>query len=238
MNKLLLSAFVSFLSLAPSVHAHQVWIEQQGNTATLQFGEFADNLRETSPGLLDKFVAPTAILLTKNGERTLKLDKTPQGFVLSSTAAPGETIVAEEASYPIFENSRDGKVTRTAWTPAARYITDFAERQPKLTFDIVPTGQPGQFKVFYKGQPAAKVKASAVIPSGWTKEATSNEQGILTFELPWSGTYVIEGHYTDKTAGERGGKPFDTASFVTSLSFVHPKGIAPVPAGPAATPAK
>lgn len=238
MNKPLLSTLLSLILVTPVAHAHQVWIEQQGKTATLQFGEFADNLRETSPGLLDKFVAPAATLLTKGGERTLKLDKTPQGFVLSSAAATGESIVVEEASYPMFENNRDGKVSRTVWTPAARYVTDFAERQPKLTFDIVPAGQPGQFKVYYKGQPAAKVKVSAVIPSGWAKEATSNEQGLIGFDLPWSGAYVIEGHYTDKTPGERDGKPFDTASFVTSLSFTLPKGISPVPAGPAAAPGK
>lgn len=238
MNKLLQFALASFVFVAPIVQAHQVWIEHEGKTATLQFGEFADNLRETSPGLLDKFVAPTATLLTKDGERALKLDKTPQGFVLSGTAATGESIVVEEANYPIFETNRDGKVTRTVWTPAARYVTDFAERQPKLTFDIVPAGQPGQFKVFYKGQPAPKVKVAAVIPSGWTKEATSSEQGLVGFELPWSGAYVIEAHFTDKASGERDGKPFDTASFVTSLSFVQPKGIAAVPAGPAAAPGK
>jgi hypothetical protein len=83
-----------------------------------------------------------------------------------------------------------------------------------------------------------KVKISAVIPSGWSKESTSNEQGLVNFDLPWRGTYVLEGHHTDKTAGERNGKPYDTASFVTSLSFVQPKGVAALPAGPAAAPNK
>ena len=42
-------------TLAGGAQAHQVWIEASGNQARLHFGEYADNLRETSPGLLDKF---------------------------------------------------------------------------------------------------------------------------------------------------------------------------------------
>lgn len=234
MKKLLLPAL---LVLAPA-QAHHVWIEQDGKTATLQFGEFGDNLRETSPGLLDKFVTPSATLVGPRGEQPLKLTKTAQGFVLSRTAAPGEAIVVEEASYPYFENTRDGKTTRLAWTPAARYVTTFIAQEPKLTFDIVPTGQQGQFRVVYKGQPAPKVKVSAVIPNGWSKEATTDENGLVRFDLPWQGNYVIEAHFEDKHPGERNGKAYDTASFVTALSFRHASGAPALAAGPAATPSK
>ncbi|HEX8479672.1 MAG TPA: cobalt ABC transporter substrate-binding protein, partial [Telluria sp.] len=60
MKKLLLSLLV--LS-APVAQAHHIWLEQDGKTVRLQFGEFTLNQRETTPGLLDKFVAPTATLL-------------------------------------------------------------------------------------------------------------------------------------------------------------------------------
>lgn len=233
MKKLMPLMLMSLLFQTGIANAHQVWIEQDGSKATLQFGEFGDNLRETSPGLLDKFVAPTAKLIGKKGEQSLTMNKTPNGFVLSGTAAQGESLVAEEASYPVIESKHDGKSSRLIWTPAARYITDFAEQQPKLTFDIVPTGKPGQFKVVYKGQPVSKVKIAAVIPSGWSKEATTDEQGMVSFEMPWRGEYVLEGHYNDKTAGQRDGKSYDTASFVTSLSFTLPDGIAAVPASAA-----
>jgi len=241
MKKLLLPALLAFAALAPA-QAHHVWIEQEGQTATLQFGEFGDNLRETSPGLLDKFVTPTATLVGPRGEQPLKLTKTPRGFVLSRTAAPGEAIVVEEAGYPYFENTRentrDGKTTRLAWTPAARYVTTFDAQEPKLTFDIVPTGQQGQFRVVYKGQPASKVKVGAVIPNGWSKEAITDENGLVRFDLPWQGTYVIEAHFEDKHPGERNGKAYDSASFVTALSFRHASGAPALAAGPAAAPSK
>jgi len=237
MKKLLLPALLALAACAPA-QAHHIWIEQDGKTATLQFGEFGDNLRETTPGLLDKFVTPTARLVGSRGEQPLKLEKTPRGFVLSRAATPGEAIVVEEASYPYFENTQGGKTTRLAWTPAARYVTTFNAQEPKLTFDIVPTGQQGQFRVVYRGKPAPKVKVSAVIPNGWAKEATSDAAGLVRFDLPWQGNYVVEAHYEDKQPGERNGKAYDTASFVTALSFTHVSGAPALAAGPAAAPSK
>ena len=233
MKKLLLSLLV--LS-APLAQAHHVWLEQDGKTVKLQFGEFALNQRETTPGLLDKFVAPTATLIGASGERTLKLDKTAKGFVVAGAPAAGESIVAEDNSYPTWETTKDGNVSQHVWAPAARLVTTFAAQQPKLAFDIVPTGKAGQFKVFYKGQPLPKIAVSATVPSGWAKEATTDEQGAVQFDLPWRSVYVLEAKHTDKTGGERAGKSYATANYVTSLTVSQPAGINPLPAGPVMAP--
>jgi uncharacterized GH25 family protein len=234
MKKLLLSLLV--LS-APVAQAHHIWLEQDGKTVRLQFGEFTLNQRETTPGLLDKFVAPTATLVGAAGERVLKLDKTARGFVvLASMPAAGESIVAEDKAYPTWETTTDGKVSQHVWAPAARLVTNFAAQQPKLTFDIVPTGKAGQFKVTYKGQPLPKVAVHAIVPSGWTKETTSDAQGLIQFDLPWRSMYVLEAEHIDKTGGERGGKAYATATYVTSLTVNQPAGVAPLPAAPVMAP--
>jgi len=234
MKKLLLSLLV--LS-APIAQAHHIWLEQDGKTVRLQFGEFTLNQRETTPGLLDKFVAPTATLVGAAGERVLKLDKTARGFVvLASVPAAGESIVAEDKAYPTWETTTDGKVSQHVWAPAARLVTNFTAQQPKLTFDIVPTGKPGQFKVTYKGQPLPKIAVHAIVPSGWTKEATSDAQGLIQFDLPWRSMYVLEAEHIDKTGGERAGKAYATATYVTSLTVNQPAGVAPLPAAPVMPP--
>lgn len=235
MTKPLLPTFLALGALAAAVPAgaHQIWIEQNGRTATLQFGEFGDNLRETTPGLLDKFVAPAARVIGKDGERPLALQKTAAGFVLSGAAAQGESIVAEDAAYAMFDGTHEGKSTRGMWTPAARWVSSLAAQQPALRFDIVPTGRPGQFRVYYKGQPLPKAKVSAVIPNGWKREETADEAGQVQFALPWRGAYVLEAHHLDRQPGERKGERYDTASFVTSLSFTLAAGLPALPAGPA-----
>jgi len=233
MNKLLLSLAIL---AAPAAQAHHVWLEQDGKTVKLQFGEFGLNQRETTPGLLDKFVAPSATLIGAAGERALTADKTAKGFVLSGAPAAGESVVAEEANYPSWETTKDGKVSTHVWIPAARLVTNFAPQQPKLALDIVPTGTAGQFKVFYKGQPLPKVAVNATVPSGWTREATTDDQGTVRFDLPWRGVYVLETKHTDKTGGERAGKAYASASYVTSLTVSQPKGLAALPAGPVMAP--
>lgn len=235
---LIVSALFSTMLFAVSAQAHQIWLQQGAKTANLYFGEFGENLREASPGLLDRFVQPTAVLLGAKGEQPLTVEKTANTFVLSAKAGKNESIIAEEAHYPVLEKKNGEVVTRTIWTPAARLVTSDAEQAPKLTLDIVPTGKPGEFKLYYKGQPLPKTKVGVVVQSGWSKEAHSDAQGLVTFDLPWEGTYVVEAHHVDKTAGERDGKPYDVASYVTTLTLSKNQGVKALPAGPAATPNK
>jgi len=238
LKRLVIPALLSTLLLAASAQAHHVWLQQDAKSANLYFGEFGENLRETSPGLLDRFVQPSAVLLGANGDKTLDVNKGKNAYALSARAGKGESIVAEEAHYPILERKTGETVTRTLWTPAARLVTGFAEQAPRLTLDIVTTGKPGEFKLVYKGQPLAKTKITIVTSAGWGKEGHTNEQGLANFDLPWQGTYVVEAHHIDKTAGERDGKPYDVASFVTSLTVAQTKGIKALPTPPAATPNK
>ena len=124
-------------------------------------------------------------------------------------------------------------MTRTAWTPAARYITDFAARTATLALDIVPSGEPGVFKLFYKGQPLAKAKVEVIALSGWARQVTTDAQGAFRIALPWKGLYAIEARHTDHTSGEREGQKYDVASFVTTLTFIQPAGLESPPAPPA-----
>lgn len=236
MKKLLLVTTVLTAFIAPVAQAHHVWLEQDGKTVKLQFGEFGENQRETTPGLLDKFVAPKATLVGAKGERDLTLEKTAKGYVVGGAVSAGDAIVVEDNAYPGWETTKDGKTSQHIWVPAARLATTFAAQQPKLALDIVPTGKAGEFKLFYKGQPLPKTKVNAIIPNGWTKEAVSDDNGTVTFDLPWKGMYVLEAHHTDKAGGERAGAAYASASHTTSLTVMQPKGVATMAAGPAMAP--
>ncbi|KAA0682429.1 DUF4198 domain-containing protein [Roseomonas genomospecies 6] len=242
MNTLTL-ALVAALGFAIPAQAHQIWIEQPGQgNATIRFGEFGENLREASPGLLDKFVKPAGTLLSAKGEQKADAAKTADGFALPFKAAAGESIVAEDAHYPLYTWKQGDKETTNRYHPAARLITGFAEQAPKLALDLVPTGKPGQFKLVFQGQPKAKTKVALVTQSGWAKEEHTDEQGLVTFDMPWKGTYVAEVSLNERTPGERQGasgtEKYDGVSYVTTVTYVHPDGLEPIPAGPAAAPNK
>jgi uncharacterized GH25 family protein len=225
-----------------ATHAHQVWLEQDAQGAKLYFGEFGENLREASPGLLDKFVKPVGQKLSARGAEPLQVNKTANGFALAGRAARGESLVAEEPAYPISERKQGDKLTRSLYVPAARLVTDLAKQDPKLTLDLVPTGQNTQggaeLQAFYKGQPLAKAKVAVVTASGWAQEHHTDEAGKLNVSLPWQGTYVLELSHTDTAGGERGAEKWDRGAYVTSLTLVQGEGLAALPAAPAAPPNK
>ena len=234
----LATALFAGICAAGTASAHQIWLEQDGQAARVYFGEFGDNLREASPGLLDKFSIAHVTWMSPKGNKTLQASKTVGAFVLNGKVAPGESIIVEERNYPSWEEKKDGKATRTVWIPAARLLADGAAQAPALTLDLVPTGKPGQFLVSYQGKPLAEAKVNAVVQSGWGKEAYSDAQGLVSFALPWQGTYVLEVQHTDKTGGQRAGEQYDKAMYVTTVSLVQPQGVAPLPAPPAAPPSK
>ncbi|MFZ5740185.1 MAG: cobalt ABC transporter substrate-binding protein [Pseudomonadota bacterium] len=235
MKKLSL-AMLATLGAMTSAQAHQIWIEQADGGAVVRFGEFGENLREVSPGLLDKFAKVTATLLSAKGEQKADATKSADGFRLPFAAAGGDSIVAEDANYPLYTWKQPDKEVRNWFHPAARLITDFAAREPKLTLDLVPTGKTGEFKLVFKGQPKPKSKVTLTTQSGWAKEAHTDAQGLVGFEMPWKGVYVVEVSYTDRTPGERAGEKYDAVVYGTTLTFMQADGLPPIPAGPAATP--
>lgn len=236
-------AIAALACAAGTAQAHQIWIEEaEGQGAVIRFGEFGENLREVSPGLLDKFIKPTATLISAQGEKSAEGSKTSNGFALPFKAGVGESIVAEEANYP-FYTTKQGEKSLTNWyRPAARLITGFAAQPPKLVLDLVPTGQAGEFKLYFKGQALPKTKVTLVTQSGWAKEERTNELGLVKFDMPWKGTYVAEVSHNDRVPGERQGssglEKYDAASLVTTVSYVKADGVEPIPAGPAAEPYK
>lgn len=218
---------------AGQAQAHHVWIEQDNQGAILHFGEFAENLREVTPGSLDKFTAVRARVVSAKGEEVLTPKKGTEGFTLATKAVAGESILAE-ADYPAFDKKEGDKTLRGLWLPAARFVGGFAPQKPALELDIVPTGNAGEFQVFYRGQPLPKAKVSAIAMSGWSRETVADDDGKLRFSLPWQGTYGIEVKHQDKAPRERNGEKFDMSSYVTTLSFTLGEGL-PSPASPPKT---
>jgi uncharacterized GH25 family protein len=230
----------ALLLLAPvSARAHHIWLEPDGKNVRLCFGEFADNVRESSPGYLDKFPGPSGTHLSSKGEAKLTLTKTASAFTIPARVGKGESVVVEEANYPVMERKQGEKTTRTFWTPAARFVTDFTAQEPKLALDIVPTGKPGEVQVVFRGKPLPKATVDIVAPSGWGLQKTSDDQGKVSFPIPWKGAYVVKTRQVENVPGKRpaaAGQPesaYDGASLTTSLTFVSAKGM-PSPPPPAA----
>ena len=211
---------------ATTAQAHQIWLENTDGQARLHFGEFNENLRESSPGALDKFLGAPA-LDQRSAAGTQRLEgKLGKDAFSYTTQADAQALFAT-ASYPLIDRSKRSLPTML-WVPAARWVANAgqaAEANAKA-LDLVPTGKPGEFKVVFNGAPLPKVQVEMVAPSGWSRGEKSGDDGTVTFALPWKGQYVAEVKHSDKTAGETQGKTYGEVSYVTTLSFVQKDGLA------------
>jgi uncharacterized GH25 family protein len=221
------------LSFTGAASAHSIWLERDGETVRIFFGEFDENLREASPGLLDR-LTPQAKVVAQSGEKALKVDKAAAFFAVTGPVGADDSIVAEDGR--VSERRAADKVTRVMSRLGARYVPDFKERPAVNTLDIVPAGKPGAFKVFYQGKPLAKAKLELVAESGWKREFKTDEQGAVEAALPWRGAYVIEVQHTDATPGKLGAEAYDSMRFASTLSFRVADGMQGPAAPPAATP--
>lgn len=229
------SVAATVLAFVPSVaSAHHLWLESSEAGTHVYFGEFGENLREVSPGRLDR-LQPQAKAISATGEQALAIDKSPTGFVVTGKIDKGDSVIAADVRSPVRVSTRDGVTTRSLYRPAARFVPDFAPRKPALELDIVPAGD-GKFQVFFKGKPLAKTKVEVISAAGWVREERTGEDGGFAVALPWRGTYVLEVHHTDKTPGKQGDEAYELANYVTTLTVLQPQGLEPLPAPPPAKP--
>ena len=152
-------------------------------------------------------------------------------FVYATTGSP-DTLFATP-TYPVIDRSKRN-LPAVYWQAAARWVASLAKPvAPTAALDLVPTGKPGQLKVVFHGAPLPKAKVELVSPSGWAREATSGDDGTVTFALPWKGQYVAEVKHSDKTPGEAQGQKYGEVSHLITLSFVQAEGMASpaLPAG-------
>jgi hypothetical protein len=235
-----LLAGAAMLVAAAGAHAHQIWFEQADGKLTFRYGELDVNMHEVSPGGLDRFAQLNGSWQVGGKETPLAMTKTADSFVLpglKSVPGAGNSLVAIDLQYPMFDTKREGKSLRTYWVPATRWVADLGTHKPTLPLDIVPTGASAdgkhEFQVVYKGDALPGAKMTLVTPSGWVRTADSDADGKFSFPLPWKGNYVIGIYYVDDITGERTGptgkEAYQLEGYNSALSFYRAQGLEPLP---------
>ncbi|AVS61463.1 TonB-dependent receptor [Paracidovorax avenae] len=221
---------------AAGAQAHQVWLEAGNGQARLQFGEYADNVIEKSPGALDRFQGVPVLQVHAAGAAAATRVEGRRTATAFTYALPGaaETLFAE-APYPVIDRTKGGKPA-LLWRPAARWVADLSRPVAATApLDVVPTGSPGELRVVFNGQPLSKAQVTLAAPSGWAREAVTGADGTVRFSLPWKGQYVAEVKHADPASGERNGEKYGETAYLTTLTFAQAEGMESpaLPAAPA-----
>ena len=201
------------LALVAPAFAHTVWIEPLDGQLVIRFAEPDGNF-EKSPGHLDSLSGPVAFTVITNAARGVESPKRTNYFEMISAsptnAAGVESIFTVRAARKPHFYAR--------WQPAGA-----GAGVPMLTFDLVPTGKPGEVRVFFRGKPLGGLKATLRTPDDKEKEIEADAEGFVRFTSTQKGQHLlIIPHYRENTGGFHGGKAFEQTSHNTALTWVQP----------------
>lgn len=204
------AAVVSGL-LSLNAAAHALWLENDAKAVKLYFGEYSENLRETSPGRLDGIVEPVATVIDAAGKESPVKPLRENGYFAIPGSTTGNVVLVQALKQPIREpqGENPGPVSK-------RFLYARLGKGGSLPLDIENTGD--LLRLSFMGKPAAKTEIVIIAPNGWEKHLTTDEKGEVSFSLPESGLYVIEAKYEYKNPGEFEGKAYAIESHKVTLS--------------------
>lgn len=157
---------------AANVRAHAVWIEILNGRLVARFAEPSGNY-EKSPGFLDSLSGPSAFTVITNSPVLIESPKSTNHFQLVNAATTNVTGV--ESTFTVRAGRKPHFYAR--WQPAGAEAG-----MPMLTFDIVPTGKPGEARVYFRGQPVGGLKATLRTPDDTEKDIAVDADGYVRFE--------------------------------------------------------
>lgn len=214
-----------------TVQAHYLWIEDTANQGlTVRFAEWPDEY-ETSPGHLDQVDPPLAWKSGTNGDPiSFQVQRKPDQIQILS--ASSKDSVQVEAGFavltpamlqaegaPVASNSPSRKpIFYARWQPAGS-----GSAKPSLNFDIVPTGNAGEFRVYFRAQPVAGAVVIAHKPGGGEEKLTADEQGVVRFTADKPGLYLLTSkHQRETVKGFSSGVPYDVVSHNCAVTWRQP----------------
>ena len=201
------------LLVALPAQAHYIWMERDGTgTARIFFGEWQDELKEKTGGLLDRVVGPVAY--TADPKAPLPVTRKADHIEVAATGTGDVRMV--EAGYPMPAQATSKVVF---YARAGR-----SETTGSLDLELVPAEAGGNaFTLMFRGKPLAKAKVEVFGPPRWSQALNTDPAGKVTISTPWAGQYVIEVAHVETHEGATSG-PARTRH-VSTLSFTTDRGI-------------
>lgn len=210
------------LLVALPATAHQVWLERDGQTMHVYFGEPIDNVRERAGGYLDYIAAPRAF--TTDAATTLPVTRQPDRLDFTLPTGATDARLVEEGVAP-YGRAETGRIKPIFLAREGR-----TETRGVMDLELVPVTAGGnEFTLMLRGQPLPRTEVTIVAPPRWERRLRTDADGRVTFETPWAGRYVAEAVYTEERAGGDGEGAYRRLRFVSTLSFSVAEGIAWAP---------
>jgi hypothetical protein len=212
---LLALALLSLLPLTAS--AHSLWIEDlPDGTTCVRFAEWGDEY-ETSPGHLDSFVQVSGWTPDAKGLPSLfDVAKKKDHFLLGKTAAAQPAFAQAQFTVRKLHEDKPARapIFYCRWQPEGA-----GAGTPALTLDIVPTGKPGEARVYFRGKPLGDVEVGFYAPSRDLQKLKADAEGFVRVpDTSKPGEYLFTvARYSEDLPGYFNGVSFAITSHSASL---------------------
>ena len=166
---------ILILALIDTAHAHFVWLERDGDgPARAYFGEWIDDIREKTGGLLDRFKAPQVFLGTSDEPLPVKRNENNLEFAVKGRG----DVRFVDSSVPPREDKEKGGVTKTIYYAKSGR----SETAAKLDLELVPTQVNGKtFVLLFFAAPLPKAELTIIGPSKWEKPLVTDDHGPVSY---------------------------------------------------------
>ncbi|NOT17142.1 MAG: hypothetical protein HOP20_03615 [Sulfuriferula sp.] len=208
MKRLLSIALLTLLATA--AQAHYLWLAPSTGGTALYFGELQNELKEKSPGTLDKMKNVKAS--TSSGAVIVGTMQSEQIYYTHPAKEIAITVAQEEL--PVREGHDDKIMTKSV------LYARLGQGGTSLPLDLQMTGK--QVQVIYDGKPLPKASLILYSENGWQRSLHADDAGRAEIILPWAGRYVLHVKHSLNTPGTFAGKPYTVKNIITTLSLVQP----------------
>lgn len=175
------------------------------------------------------------------GKRNLSFEMPAQGFYrlyVTTRKLQGDTLSVSVAKAEVGNFTHDGDDEERAKAVVANRVLESApidivrERLPnEKPFFRLLSGDDQAFIVLQKGLPVANARVRFVSHQGWVKEAVSDEQGRVSFQIirdyfpPWSdfqkrfkATFLVIAEANAAETGSHKGQPYSSVRYQATLA--------------------
>ena len=213
--------------IASQSFAHYLWIETNatgkiGETQEIKvyFGEYTYGVIEKVNGeAFPKVKDFTLWVVDANGTKTqLKVTPTENYYVTSFTpkSEGTYTVVLNNNKIDVIDYTQyDFGIFKTHYNSSAKIQVGkktsetIAKNDAGITIkDLSKTDDEIKLQVLYKGKPLEKNEVKIYMADLWSKTLSTDENGTISFKLPWKTKYILETTTKEEIPGKYNGEEY------------------------------
>ena len=213
--------------VASQSFAHYLWIETnatgkigQTQEVKVYFGEYTYGVIEKVNGeAFPKVKDFTLWVVDANGTKTqLKVTPTENYYVTSFTpkSEGTYTVVLNNNKIDVIDYTQyDFGIFKTHYNSSAKIQVGkktsetIAKNDAGITIkDLSKTDDEIKLQVLYKGKPLEKNEVKIYMADLWSKTLSTNENGTISFKLPWKTKYILETTTKEEIPGKYNGEEY------------------------------